>query len=125
MGKKENTSTQEIETVHQSGKENFLKLQGALTIYQAEELKGRFVETVGKTDKVIIDVGDVTEIDLPCLQLFCSAHRTSLGLGKSFRIAGNRSPVLREFLHNAGYDHHAGCASQANNQCPWKGGENE
>jgi anti-anti-sigma regulatory factor len=75
-----------------------------------------------QTDKVVLDLGGVTEIDAAGLQLLCSSHRSSLFIDKGFRITGQDQPAIREAAAAAGRLRTSGCAIDSYHTCVWTGG---
>jgi ABC-type transporter Mla MlaB component len=53
-----------------------LQVGGEVTIQHIRQFKEALVEGLNAHPELIIDCSQVTEADLSCLQLLCSAHRT-------------------------------------------------
>ena len=60
----------------------FLKPDGELTVARAADLKDALVKSIEKADTIEINLADASLVDLACLQLLCSAHRTAAKKGK-------------------------------------------
>ncbi len=58
--------------------DNVLFLQGELTVDRMADFKNELQQSLNSTDSLEIDLDQVTKVDLACLQLFCSAHRTAI-----------------------------------------------
>lgn len=54
-----------------------LKLEGKLTIYEAEALRESLKITLGDADILEFDISDVRECDTSVLQLLCSAKKSA------------------------------------------------
>ena len=102
-----------------------LKLEDRWTIERAHELKGALVAALSGNDQVIIDLEEVTEVDLSFLQLLCSAHRTSLKLNKHFALQDNQPEAFTRAVRDAGYARTLGCHGDPYKSCLWKGGWEE
>ncbi|MCL4490600.1 MAG: STAS domain-containing protein [Nitrospirae bacterium] len=108
--------------VEQSGAVGVMTIGGELTVQHADELKAALMRSLDAVDHLILNLDKVTEIDLSCLQLLCSAHRTSTELKKQLTITGNQSDALKQVIETAGYSRHVGCAFDCNKSCLWLGG---
>lgn len=109
-------------TIEQSGAVGVLTVEGGLTIQNAAELKTALMKALDSVDHLVLNLDKVTEIDLSCLQLLCSAHRTLSSLKKQITIAGSQLETLRQTIEVAGYARHVGCSFDCNNNCLWMGG---
>jgi anti-anti-sigma factor len=109
-------------SIEQSGSVGVMTIGGELTVQHADELKAALMRSLDAVDHLILNFDRVTEIDLSCLQLLCSAHRTSAKLRKQLTIAGNHCNMLKQVIEAAGYSRHIGCAFDCNKSCLWMGG---
>lgn len=103
------------------GKAGVLRLEGDITIQQAEELKENIIQGLGSVDKLYVDSSNVSAIDLSGLQLLCAAHRAAITLGKTFHLAEPVSSDLRRSAEAAGFARHTGCMLDAAKTCIWAG----
>lgn len=101
-----------------------IQLEGSWTIERAGELKNLLLKALGESD-VQISVHNLTEIDLACLQVLCSAHRTFTQQQRHLRLDFRCPPAFREVLRAAGYARQRGCRSDMLDSCLWKGGWSE
>lgn len=92
-------------------------LSGELTILRAEELKVTLRELLQEHERLQVRFSDVSAVDLACLQLLCSAHRTAHSLGKSFTIGGGVPPMVRMVMKQAGFTRQKGCAFSPDTNC--------
>jgi anti-anti-sigma regulatory factor len=97
-----------------------IRFTGDLTISQAEEMKSILLESFEGAEHIEIDLSSVEEADLACLQLLCSAHRTSKHLGKVFGLGDNIAGPFKQAVRRAGYARSSGCVLDTDNQCMWK-----
>jgi anti-anti-sigma factor len=111
-----------------SGKESpddghVVTLTGELTIARAEELKATLSELLQEVSNIRIRVADVSAVDLSCLQLLCSAHRTAAALGKALTLEGDMPPLLRQVMKLAGFTRRKGCSFSPHTNCLGCGGD--
>lgn len=102
-----------------SGDKGVLKFEGELTLTYASEMRAALIKALIDADHVGIDFGSVTEADLSCLQLLCSAHRTSLKLNKHLIFVGSLPRQLIETVNAAGYSRSSGCTRDHEHSCLW------
>ncbi|MDR3566562.1 MAG: STAS domain-containing protein [Syntrophobacteraceae bacterium] len=86
-----------------SGDAIILRLEGECTLESAIELQAVLTQGLDKSDKVLVDLEKVSEVDISCLQLLCSALRTSAKMGKQIAIAPNMSDRFARFAKDTGY----------------------
>ncbi len=96
-----------------------IRFTGNLTISRADEMKSILLESLEGVEHIEIDLSSVEEADLACLQLLCSAHRTSKHLGKAFGLCGGAAGSLKRTVRIAGYARSSGCVLDTDNQCIW------
>ncbi len=101
--------------------ERTLQLEGDLTLLNAAELKRMLIKALINADAVTIQFGDVQELDLSCLQLLCSAHRSAVRLNKQIRFEGSLPKILQETAEAAGYLRLTGCQLDSEKSCFWIG----
>jgi anti-anti-sigma factor len=109
--------------LNQSDGDRVVTLKGEVTIQQAEQLRMALMEAFEAGDRVRVDLQRVTEVDLSCLQILCSAHRTSLANNKLISIGSLRAEVFNEILVRAGMRRHIGCPQDVHHTCLWSGGQ--
>lgn len=97
-------------------------LEGTWTIERAPELRELLMEAAKTAEEVLIDVRQVKEVDLSCLQLLCSAHRTFAKRGAKLALHEDRSEAFEKAVRDAGYHNDAGCGQNYMESCLWKGG---
>jgi anti-anti-sigma regulatory factor len=93
--------------------------EGDLTLIQAEEMKQRLLRALTAGDAVTIRFGSVGDLDLSCLQLLCSAHRSAKRLGKPLCIDGEIPSPLREAADAGGFSRVMGCKYDNEKTCLW------
>ncbi len=100
-----------------------LTIEGPMTVQRAVELKAVLVDALARSDRLLIDLSRVTEVDLCGLQLLCSAQRTAPQSGKRLAIAGTVPNAFRGAAAEAGVCVRSGCGTDDPKKCPWKGGK--
>ncbi len=104
------------------GRQGALAITGAVTVQRAGELKSLLADALARTDRVAIDLSQVTDVDLCGLQLLCSARRTATQSRKSLALVGPKPDALRRAAEEAGGCVRSGCGEDEHGRCPWKGG---
>jgi len=106
-----------------SQKAGLLIADGSLTVQQAAEFKDKLKKALNEVDRLEINLVKVTEVDLTCLQLLCSAHKTCMKSHKTLNISHQQTEALQKAVKDAGYERHRGCKDIGeNNQCLWLSG---
>lgn len=106
-----------------SGDRGTLTITGELTIDRADELRTMLITSLESTENVHVRLEAVTEVDLSCLQLLCSAHRTAMNLNKNLILDSEESQVFRQTVKDAGYTRNKGCTVDSYESCLWIGGD--
>lgn len=97
-----------------------LRLEGDLTIERAAELHDVCRQALAASEKITIECGEVGRVDLSCLQLLCSAHRTAVAQDKQFCFVGKRPECLSEAGTQAGFLRERKCQMNPERQdCLW------
>jgi anti-anti-sigma regulatory factor len=105
-----------------SGDTGVLTLTGDLTIGYARELKAALLTSMVRTSQVTVKLGRVTALDLSCLQVLCSAHRSFYLKNKELSVTGKGREVLRKEALRAGFFTGRGCDFSPKEACLWAGG---
>jgi ABC-type transporter Mla MlaB component len=103
--------------IEQVGK-GILILDDPLTIHRAGEIRNILAGSLEQVDQLAIAFADVKEVDLSCLQLLCSAHRTSRQLMKNLFLK-DPPEALHKAAEDAGYFQRVGCTPDSHNRCLW------
>ena len=101
--------------------QSYLKLEGDVNVGRAAELKDALLKSLEKAETIEINLHDVTAIDLSCLQLLCSAHRTAVKEGKTLTIKDQELPLYIEARKNAGFMYSKPCRFVTTKDCLWVG----
>ncbi len=103
----------------ESGKQGNITLDGNLTVGRSEELRSLLIKAIIDADRVCLDFGTVTDVDLSCLQLLCSAHRSASRMNKSVFLSGDWPEVFKKTVEEAGYARLSGCRLDVSHSCLW------
>jgi anti-anti-sigma regulatory factor len=103
----------------QSGKQGNLTLDGDLTVNRAEELRMLLIKALIDADQVRVEFGPVTGVDLSCLQLLCSAHRSAGRMQRRLSLSGDWPEPFKQTVEQAGYARHTGCRLDSDHSCLW------
>ena len=103
----------------------YLKPEGELKVARALEFKDALLSSIEKADIIEINLVNVTEIDLACLQLLCSAHRTAMHQGKNLAVKDSSLPFYLEARTNAGFIFDKPCSYSSTEDCLWIGGNEQ
>jgi anti-anti-sigma factor len=95
-------------------------MSGEMTVEHAAGLKDALIRSLEDADHLIVDLRDVTDMDVSCLQLLCSAHRTFAGARKTLEIKSDYPETLKETVREVGYSRDCGCTTETENGCLWK-----
>jgi anti-sigma B factor antagonist len=82
-----------------------LILDGAMTIYNAAEIKSQLLGGLNAAPILELDLSHVTEMDTAGFQLLVMAKRESLRIDRNLRIVGHSPPVQEviEFFNMAAF----------------------
>ena len=99
-----------------------LTLTGDLTIEKAAEIRKALLATLDDHDQVAIRLDSVTAVDLSCLQLLCSAHRTALGRDKKISLDLEDADFFERIVRESGFWRKTGCRTSRAKSCMLCGG---
>jgi anti-anti-sigma regulatory factor len=99
-----------------------LTVDGALTIERSGEFRKTLMDALAGAQQVVLDVTQVQEIDIPGLQLICSACKTAAATGKVFSFTGQLPACLMELKDGIGACQNSPCSHNGNASCIWFGG---
>lgn len=98
----------------------YLKLSGDVTIQHIQDVKVSVLEGFEACHTLVLDLAGVEAIDLPALQLFCSAHRTAATSGKTLRLLNEEAEVVSEARKAAGFSPRPSCVeAPSKSDCIW------
>ena len=118
----EDFSVAEADSADQPGTRE-LTIRGSMTIQHGPEIKAALLRALDASGTVLLDLAEVTEIDLIGLQFVCSTHRAVMASGKHFMLKKTANPVIEVAMREAGFARHMGCVQGAEHTCSWVRGE--
>ena len=110
--------------IERSDRACVITCEGDVTQQQVHELRTSFITMLLKVDEVAFELRSVARVNLPLIQLLCSAHRSATRLNKRFTFAGVRSELLEKTAGSAGYLRQAGCSLDKDSTCLWAAQDN-
>jgi ABC-type transporter Mla MlaB component len=106
-------------TAVHADRKNIVTIAGELTISFAEELKKMLLEALGSADEVSLKIEELGAVDLACLQVLCSAHRSAVRSGKTLMFSMPPPPLFRAVVADAGYARLTECSMSQDKSCLW------
>lgn len=94
-------------------------IKGSMTILHGAEIKQALLEAMAAADTVILDLTEVTEVDVIGMQFVCATHRAALADGKRFSLRQAGNQVVDAAVRAAGISRAAGCLHGAERSCAW------
>ena len=102
-----------------------LKLTGDVTIDSAEQLRQCLLTELQAAEQLEVDCSQTRSIDLYCIQLLCSAHRSSVAWNKQFSFYGTPAEPVIEAIEKTGFLRELGCSLCPEDvRCMWSGHHN-
>jgi anti-anti-sigma regulatory factor len=105
--------------IDQSERKCVITCDGELTDNQLHDVRTALIKGLINSEEVALDLQNITNTDLACLQLLCSAHRSAGRLDKHFTFAGPRPDMLNRVAASAGYLRQVGCRLDKDRTCLW------
>ncbi|MCE5335851.1 MAG: STAS domain-containing protein [Desulfobacteraceae bacterium] len=94
-------------------------LSGECTIEHALEIKKALSEALDAHENLLLQLGNVTAVDLSFLQLLCWAHRNSVMMSKHIRLDSGTSTAFQNTIEEAGFVRPLGCKREFHRSCLW------
>jgi len=77
-----------------------IHIQGNLSIQDSPALKEHLLEALSHQKGVMVDLTEALAIDVACMQVFCSAHKTFQKAGRDISITGELPTGLMDSLRS-------------------------
>ena len=77
-------------------------MPAALTIREAERIQSQLLQAVREQEKIVVDCGAATDIDLSFVQLILAARKSAAALGKTLTVIPPASGALQDILWRTG-----------------------
>ena len=94
------------------------RLDGPLTLMQAEELQSFLLESLSQAEQIVLDFSGVKELDLSCLRMLCALHRTSAQTNKRLVVAGEEE-IYKKINNKTRFFRDDGCVEDSSEPCFW------
>jgi len=110
-------------SVAPDGSSATVTISGVLKIDAAAELRHVLGEALAEAPRVLLDVGQLEDIDLTILQTVCSACKSAAARKSVFLFEGELPDCMTAF--NSGIGAYKGSSCRQNNDepCTWLGGK--
>lgn len=108
-----------MSTYEESNNRGTLTLEGDLSLAQTEEFRMLLIKAIINVDELVIAFGKIRDVDLSCLQLLCSVHRSSIRMKKRVVFSGTWPKAFRKAVSDAGYSRTSGCNLDLSSSCLW------
>ena len=102
-----------------TGNKGVVTLDGDVTLQQAEELRCVLIKALVDADEVSLEMEKVQKVDLSCLQLLCSAHRSATRFEKKLVFSGCPPQALKDAVEVSGFSRVTGCRLDCDKSCLW------
>ncbi len=106
-------------TLKRSGEEAILTLSGDVTLENADEMRSALIKALIDNGSVSLAFDSLTRVDLSCLQLLCSAHRSAARMNKRLAFSGTWPELFKQCVEDAGYARYSGCHRDMDHSCLW------
>lgn len=83
--------------------ERTLRLKGELTIPYAQDIHAMVLATLRECETVVLDVADMTDVDVSFLQILIAAKRSASSLNKTVYVERIGSTMLQNALSSCGF----------------------
>ena len=81
-----------------TGNAGIIHIQGNLSIHDSSTLREHLLEAFSLQKGVIVDLKEALTIDVACMQVLCSAHKTFTKAGQDISITGELPAGLIDSL---------------------------
>jgi len=105
----------------QNGGIGLLHFSGDSSENCADKLRQGFMVLFESTDYVVVNFTKATELDIGCLNLFCTAHRIFTRCNKRLMLAGRVPKVFRARDESGRPLRPSCCVSECREGCLWNG----
>lgn len=86
-----------------------MRLSGDLTVNNAAAIHKKICEYLDEAGELVVEMGEVSNIDMTFVQLVCISHRAFTLQDKHFGISGDMKK-FHSLTDEAGFTRHKGCA---------------
>jgi anti-anti-sigma regulatory factor len=93
--------------------------RGDLTVERADEVREALRQSLRKTQHLVLDLSEVSAVDLSFLQLLCATCKTALAEGRTLTRCGGNREAFWDSVERAGYPSKWGCLREGETSCLW------
>ena len=97
-------------------------VSGALTIERSGEFRQTLIDALSGAQRVVLNIEQLHDIDIPALQLICSACKTAAAANKILTFAGSPPDCLMALKNGIGICQNSPCSQNGNASCILFGG---
>lgn len=108
--------------LHPDGKQGTLELSGEINLLQAREFLALLNQALEASDRVVIDIEGIADIDTAGIQLLCAAHKSAIDRDKELIMDLNQSDVVASRITQTGLWRQQQCNGMKDEKCLWMGG---
>ncbi len=91
----------------ESGKSGLLTCRRELNVQYAAELKSTLVDALSQVEQLVLNLEQVTEIDLSGIQLLYSVFQTAQEENKQVKLTGNCPVGVKHAIEDSGYTNYS------------------
>lgn len=102
-----------------TGNKGVITIDGDATLQEAEDLRRVLIKALVDADEVSLNMEKVQKVDLSCLQLLCSAHRSATRFTKKLAFSGRLPQALKNAVEVSGFSRVTGCRLDCDKSCLW------
>lgn len=106
-----------------TGNTSILRIQGTLSIQDSTALREHLLEVFSLRKGVILDLKEAASIDVACVQVFCSAHKTFRKAGQDISTSGDVPGGFMDSLRSIALTPES-CDREHHGMCLWSTGGN-
>jgi anti-anti-sigma factor len=96
-----------------------LIFRGEATIQNVAEIKELLLSLQSKGTNLVLNLDELSGVDVPFLQLLCSLHRTAACAGQQLKLTGSVDEEVLTVIDAAGYQRDKACALSKDENCLW------
>lgn len=104
---------------NRSGNAGIIVMEGDLTLPYAADMRSALIKALLDADDISVAIENVQDVDLSCLQLLCSAHRSAVRLKKHVAFKQPLPRIFSEMVEAAGFTRMTGCKLDCEKNCIW------
>lgn len=100
-----------------AGDTGVLTINGVLNMENAHEFREALLEALWRVNHVFLNLAELTEIDMYCLQLLCSACKNTLNSKKRLTLEREGLEIFNRAVAEAAFIRDKDCVMKCNINC--------